>query len=121
VGLKLNGTHQRLAYANDVNVLRDNIYTIKKTTETLIEASKGVGLEANVKETKYMFVSRLQNAGQIWDKQIANRTFEHVSQFKYLGMTELSRNLIAEEIKRRFNYGNACYHSVQNLLSSCLL
>jgi hypothetical protein len=44
-----------------------------------------------------------------------------VSQFKYLGTTVTNQNLIQEEIKRRLNTGNACYHSVQNLLSSRLL
>jgi hypothetical protein len=51
VGLKLNGTHQLLAYADDVNLLRDNIDAIKKKTETLIDASKEVGLEINVERT----------------------------------------------------------------------
>jgi hypothetical protein len=44
-----------------------------------------------------------------------------VSQFRYLGTTITNKNLIQEEIKRRLNSANACYHSVQNLLSSCLL
>jgi hypothetical protein len=44
-----------------------------------------------------------------------------VSQFKYLGTKVTNQNLILEEIKRRLNSGNACYHSVQNLLSSYLL
>jgi hypothetical protein len=43
VGLKLNGTHQLLAYADDVNLLGDNIDTMKKNTETLIDARKEVG------------------------------------------------------------------------------
>jgi hypothetical protein len=64
VGLKLNGTHQLLAYADDVNLLGDNIDIINKNTETLIDASKEVGLEVNVEKTKYMLVSRDQNAGQ---------------------------------------------------------
>jgi hypothetical protein len=45
VGLKLNGTHQLLVYADDVNLLGDNIDAIKKNMETLIAASKEVGLE----------------------------------------------------------------------------
>jgi hypothetical protein len=63
-GLKLNGTHQLLAYVDDVNLLGDNIDTINKNTETLIDASKEVGLEVNVEKTKYMLVSQDQNAGQ---------------------------------------------------------
>jgi hypothetical protein len=51
VALKLNGTHQLLAYADDVNLLGDNLDAIKKTTETLINASKEVGLEINVEKT----------------------------------------------------------------------
>jgi hypothetical protein len=47
-GLKLNGTHQVLAYADDVNLLGVNIDTINKNTQTLIDASKEVGLEVNV-------------------------------------------------------------------------
>jgi hypothetical protein len=63
-GLKLNGTHQLLTYADDVNLPGDNIDTINKNTQTLIEASKEVGLEVKVEKTKYMLVSRHQNAGQ---------------------------------------------------------
>jgi hypothetical protein len=58
VGLKLNGTHQLLAYADDVNLLGDNLDTIKKSTDTLIAASKEVGLEINAEKTKYVLPSR---------------------------------------------------------------
>jgi nitrous oxide reductase len=54
VGLKLDETHQLLAYADDVNLLGDNIDTIKKNTETFIDASKEVGLEINAEKTKYI-------------------------------------------------------------------
>jgi hypothetical protein len=106
-----------------VNLLGDNIYTIKKTTETLIDASKEVGLEINIEETKYEYIllSRHQNVGRSRDIKIANRSSENVSQFKYLGTTVTNQNLFQEEIKRRLNFGNACYHSVQNLLFSRLL
>jgi hypothetical protein len=73
VGLKLNGTHQLLAYADDVNLLGDNIDTIEKNTKTLIDASKEVGLQIHVEKTKYMLLSRHQNAGQNRGIEIANR------------------------------------------------
>jgi hypothetical protein len=47
-GVKLNGTHQLLAYADYVNLLEDNIDTINKNTETLIDASKEFRLEISV-------------------------------------------------------------------------
>jgi hypothetical protein len=53
--------------------------------------------------------------------KIANRCFENVEQFRYLGTTVTNQNLTQEEIKRRLNSGHACYHSVQNFLSSRLL
>jgi hypothetical protein len=56
--VKLNGTHQLLVYADYVNLLRANIDTIKKNTESLIDASKEVSLEINVEKTKYMLFSR---------------------------------------------------------------
>jgi hypothetical protein len=59
VGLKLNGTHQLLAYADDVNLLGDNVDTIKKNTETLIDTSKEVGLEIGVEKTKYVMCCSL--------------------------------------------------------------
>jgi hypothetical protein len=120
VGLKLNGTRQLLAYADDLNLLGDNIDAIKKDTEALIDVTKEVGLEINVEKTKYMLLSREQNMRQNRDIKIANRSFENVPQFKYLGTTVTNQNLIQEEIKRILKSGNACYHSVQNLLSSQL-
>jgi hypothetical protein len=67
-----------------------------------------------------MLISHHQNAGQNHHIKIANRSFENVGKFKYLGMTITYQNLIQEEIKSRLNLGIACYHSFQNLLS-CLL
>jgi hypothetical protein len=63
----------------------------------------------------------LKKAGQKHGIKIANRSFEGVAKFKYFGTTLTDQNFIQEEIKSRLNSGNACYHSVQSLLSSCLL
>jgi hypothetical protein len=68
-----------------------------------------------------MLLFRYQNAGQNRDIQIANRSFENVSQFKYFGMIVTNQNLIQEKIKKRLNSGNACNHSDQNFFSACLL
>jgi hypothetical protein len=95
--------------------------TIKKNTETLIGASKEFDLEINTEKTKYMLLSRHQNAGQSHDIKLADRCFGNLAQFRYLGTTITNQNFIQEEVKRIFNSGNACYHSVQNLLPSRLL
>jgi hypothetical protein len=101
--------------------LGNNIDTTKKGTPHLIGDCKEVSLEVNAEITKYMLLSRQQNAGQNHDINIANRFFENFVQLKYLGTTATNQNLIQKEIKRRLNSGNACYHSVQNILSSRLL
>jgi hypothetical protein len=61
----LNGTHQLLAYADDADLLGNYIDTINRNTETLIDASKEVGMEVSTEKAKYMLVSRDQNADQI--------------------------------------------------------
>ena len=66
-----------------------------------------------------MVMSGVQNAGRSHNMKIDNRSFEMVEEFKCLG-TNLNKNSIQEEIKRRLKIGNACYHSVQNILSSSL-
>ena len=84
-------------------------------------ASKETGLEVNADKTKYMVMSRGQNAGQSHSMKTDNSSFERVEDFKHLGTTSTNQNSIQEEIKSRLKSGNACYHSVQNLFSSSLL
>ena len=64
-GLKLNGTHRLLAYANDVTILGGNIHPLKENTEALVAATREIGLEVSADKTKYMVMSRDQNAGRI--------------------------------------------------------
>jgi hypothetical protein len=56
-GLKLNGTHQLLVYADDNDILGGSIHTIRKNTDALLIASKEIGLEANAEKTKYVVMS----------------------------------------------------------------
>jgi hypothetical protein len=66
-------TGQRvLVYADDVNILGDDTDTIKKKTQTLIDASKEIGLEVNIEQTKCMLLSRHQNAGQNHNVKMGN-------------------------------------------------
>ena len=61
--MKLSGTHQLLAYADDVNIMEGSIHTIKENVEALIVTSKEIGLDVNTDKTKYMVMSRDQNEG----------------------------------------------------------
>jgi hypothetical protein len=74
LGLKLNGTHQFLAYTDNVNLVGDNIGTIEKNTETLIGASKEVGLEINLEKSKYMLLS----CHHIVSSKSGHRNSEHI-------------------------------------------
>jgi coproporphyrinogen III oxidase-like Fe-S oxidoreductase len=67
--------------------LGENIDTITKNTEALLDTSKEVGLEMNPEKTKYMLMSCCKKAGQKHSIKIAIRSFEDEVKFKYLGTT----------------------------------
>jgi hypothetical protein len=92
--LKLNETHPLLVYANDVNLLGDNIDTIKKNTESIIDTSKEAGLEESTERTKCKLMSSHQNAGTNLNIKTENRSFEHFAKFKYLLIKATNQNLI---------------------------
>jgi hypothetical protein len=97
----------------------ENIDTIKKNTEALLDASKEVCLEVNPEKIKYMSCS--QKIGEEHSIKIANRSFEDVAKFRYLGTTLTDQNCTHKQIKSRLSSRNACYHLIQSLLSFCLL
>jgi hypothetical protein len=101
--------------------LGDSVNTIKENSETLLEAGRDIGLEINAEKTKYMIMSRHANSGQNQNIRIANESFENVAKYKYLETALRNQNVIHDEIKSRLNSGNACYHSIQNLLSSRII
>jgi hypothetical protein len=102
VGLEVNGTHQLLVYADDVNLLGDSVNTIKENTETVFETSRDIGLEINAEKTKCMIMYRHPNSGQNQNVTIASGSLENVT----------DQNDIHDEIKSTLNSGNVCYHSV---------
>ena len=87
----------------------------------MILASKEIGLEVNADKTKYMVMSRVQDAGRSNNINTNNRSFERMEVFKYLGIILTNQNYIQEEMKSGLKSGNACHHSVQSFLSSSLL
>ena len=121
IGLELNGKHQLLVYADDVSMLGQNLPTVRENTEVFLKASKDIGLEVNYEKAKYMITSRHQNVIQNQNIVIGNLSFENVEKFRYLGVTVTNINDICEEIKNRIDMGNACYYSLEKILSSPLI
>ena len=94
---------------------------MEENAEALEVATKEIGLEVNADKTRYMIMSRVQNAGRSHSMKTDNIFIERVEEFKYLGTALTNKNYVQEEIKSRLKLGNASYYSVQNLLSSSLL
>jgi hypothetical protein len=110
-----------LVHAYDVNILGGCVHTLQNNKEDFLVGSKETGLEVNADTTKCMVMSRDQNAGRSHNIKIENSSFERVGEFNYMGTSLMNQNSVQEEIKSRLKSENACYHSVQNFLSSSLL
>ena len=117
----MNGKHQLLVYADYVNMLGENLQTVRENAEIFIKARKDIGLEVDSEKTKYMVTSRHQIVIQNQNVVIGNLSFENVEKLRYLGVTVTKTNDIREELKRRINMGNACYYSLEKIVSSRLL
>ena len=97
--MTLNGTHQLLAYADDVNILGGSVHTVKENAEALVVATKGLGLEVNANKTKYKVMSRDRNAGRGHSVKIYNSSTERVEEFKYLGTTLTDQNSFRKKLR----------------------
>jgi hypothetical protein len=78
--LNLNGTHQLLAYADDVKILGGSVHTVKENAEALVVATTEIGLEVNADKSKYTVMSRERNAGRDDSVKIDNSSNERVGQ-----------------------------------------
>ena len=82
-GLKLNSTHKLLVYADDVDIIGGSVHTTKNT-KALLDGIKEIGLEVNIDKTRYIVVSRDQNAGLCHSIKTDNSFLEKVEEFKCL-------------------------------------
>ena len=120
-GLKLNGAYQILGYVDAVNILGRSIHNTNEYTDVLRFDNKKTGLEVNVDKSKYMAMSRDENARRSHNMKIDNRSFERVEELIYLVITLTHQNSMQDEIQSRLISGNLCYYSVQNRLTPGLL
>ena len=98
ISLELNRKHQLLFQVDDVNMLGENLQTVRENAEIFIKASKDIGLEVNSEKTKYTITCCHQNVIQNQNMAIGNLSFENVEKFRYLGVTVTNTNDMREEI-----------------------
>ena len=90
----MNGTHQVLACADDVNLIGDDFRTIERNADVLLSASKDIGLAVNTEKTKYMEIGRHRGMIANADIKIRSYSYENVKTLKYLGSLLTNQNSI---------------------------
>ena len=97
--MKSNGIHQRLVYADYINILGASVHSITQNTKRKVFANKEIGLEENADQTKCMIMSRDQNKGRSHSMKSDTKSFERVEVFKYLGTTLTNQNSIRKKLR----------------------
>jgi len=108
LGLDMNGTHQVLAYADDVNLIGDDIRTVERNADMLLNACMDIGIGVNTRKTKYMEIEC--HRGMIANAyiKVVSNSYENEETFKCLGSLLTNQNSNQEEIKSRLEAGNSC-------------
>jgi len=117
----LNDLNQLFVYADDVDLIENDIDAQQTNNDVLVEARDEIGLQVNINKTKYMITKRKTGNEGNKNIRIRNEVIEKVNKFKYLEAYVTSKNEVTEEIKSRLVSRNACFYSVQKLLTSRLI
>jgi len=91
-------THQLLVYA-DVNIMGGSVHPIEKNAGALVVAGKEIGVEVNCDRTKYIVMSRDQNAARSQNIKTDNMFFKMAKHFKYLGTTLRNQILFRRKLR----------------------
>ena len=119
--MKVNGTHQALAYADSVNLVGFDMRTMWRKADVLSNTCKNIDVALNTGKTKCMEVGHHWGMMAIEHITIGSNLCEKVKTYNYLGSLLTNKNSIHEEIKCRLKTGNSCHYLVQTVSSSWLL
>lgn len=117
LGVKVGAKVNILAFADDVVILAESFEDVKTLTKVFIKEAGKVGLKTNDKKTKYMHFTRNQNHRE-GSLQVDGHEFDHVHEFKYLGVIISNRNTDELEIQNRINSANKCFYACSRILAS---
>lgn len=120
--LTANGPKLFLAYADDIDLVGNNVITVKEIFNKIETETRKMGLIVNEEKTKYMCINRQNRRDRIGQNvTIDTFNFERVERFKYLGATITTDNDITEEIKGRIQSTSRCIYSLHNIIKSKFL
>jgi len=120
-GLDINNTHHVMYYADDENLIDDGIEKMERSAEVLSSACKDTGLALNAGKTKCMEEKHRRCLMANENIPVGNNSNEKVKTVKYLWSLLTNQNSVQEKMKCTLQAENACYYSVQPLVSHRIL